>query len=150
MMANAPEPIRAFPWGKAWSLFVQRVVYNFWTVGKWLAIPVLAVSMLSEISYTLLQEKVLIIATGMVGGAAFGGMMKDTALELCSDFETGEVAWHLIALGLFFAALKFLGPYLPIWGRVSVPHFANGGLWQVIKLANDWSKQRAGNPVKRT
>ncbi|KAG0555094.1 hypothetical protein KC19_12G143500 [Ceratodon purpureus] len=150
MMAKAPEPIRIFPWGKAWSLFVQRVVFNFWTVGKWLAIPVLAVSMLSELSYTLLQQKVLIIPAGMIGGIAFAGMMRETALELFSEFETGEVAWHLVALGLFFAALKFISPYLPVWGRVSVPHFANGGLWQVIKLANDWRKQHAEKPVKRS
>ena len=87
IMAKAPEPIRVFPWGKAGSLFVQRLVYQFWTVGKWLAVPVLAASMLSELSYTLLQEKVLIIPACMIAGIAFTGMMKETALELSSEFE---------------------------------------------------------------
>lgn len=87
LMAKAPEPIRVFPWATAGSLFLQRLVYQFWTVGKWLAIPVLAVSMLSELSYTLMQEKVLIIPVGMIGGVAFAGLMKDTALELSAIME---------------------------------------------------------------
>lgn len=148
--AKAPEPVRVFPWGKAGRLFVERVVYHFWTVGKWLVIPVLAVSMLSELSYTLLQKKVFIIPAGMIGGFAFAGMLKETAIELTSEFETGETAWHLVALSVFFVALKFIGPYLPSWGRVTVPHFANGGLWHVIKLVNDWRRQHAERtPVKR-
>ncbi|XP_024362805.1 uncharacterized protein [Physcomitrium patens] len=143
IMAKAPEPIRVFPWGKAGNLFVQRLLHQFWTVGKYLAIPVLAASMLSELSYTLLQEKVLIIPAGMIGGFAFAGMMKETAVELAADIEVGQFPWHLVALGFMFGALKFIGPYLPAWGRVSVPHFANGGLWHVIKLVIDWRRQQA-------
>jgi len=86
-MAKAPEPIRVFPWATAGSLFLQRLLHQFWTVGKWLAIPVLAVSMLSELSYTFMQEKVLIVPAGMIGGIAFAGMMKETAVELSSGME---------------------------------------------------------------
>jgi hypothetical protein len=57
--------------------------------------------------------------------------------------QEGRVPWHLVALGLLFLALKSITPYLPIWGRISVPHFANGGLWQVISFVNDWRKNRA-------
>lgn len=143
ILAMTPEPIRVFPWGKAGSLFLQRLLHQFWTVGKWLAIPVLAVSMLSEVSYTLLQDRVLIVPVGVIGGIAFAGMMKETAVELSSSLEAGQVPWHLVLLGLFFGALKLIAPYLPLWGRVSVPHFANGGLWHVIKLVIDWRKQHA-------
>lgn len=91
LMANAPEPIRVFPWATAGSLFLQRLLHQFWIVGKWLAIPVLAVSMLSELSYTLMQEKVLIIPVGMIGGMAFAGLMQDTALELSAIMEVMNI-----------------------------------------------------------
>lgn len=148
--AKAPEPVKVFPWDKAGWLFVKRVQYHFWTVGKWLVIPVFAVSMLSELSYTLSKGKLFIIISGMIGGFAFAGILKETAIELNSEYETGETPWHLVQLGLLFAALKLIGPYLPGWGRVSVPHFANGGFLHVIKLVNDWKRQHAERtPVKR-
>jgi hypothetical protein len=64
-------------------------------------IPVLAVSMLSELSYTLLQKKVFIIPAGMIGGFAFAGMLKETAIELTSEFEVTLA--HLF----FFCSLIF-------------------------------------------
>jgi len=140
---KATEPIRAFPWAKASSLFLRRLLDQLWTVGKWLAIPMLAVSVLGELAYTLLLERVLVIPVGMICGIVFAGIMRETALELSPRIEEEQTPRHLIALGLLFVALKFIAPYLPTWGRVSVPHFANGGLWQVITLVNDWRKKHA-------
>ncbi|KAG0582243.1 hypothetical protein KC19_3G045400 [Ceratodon purpureus] len=140
---KASEPIRAFPWAKVGNVLLRRIQEQFWTVGKWLVIPVLALSVLSELSYTLVQEKVLIVPIGMVCGIVFAGIMKETALELSPSIEEGKIPWHLVALGLLLVAFKFIAPYLPIWGRISVPHFANGGLWQVIVLFKDWRKNYA-------
>jgi len=103
----------------------------------------LAVSVLGELAYTLLLERVLVIPVGMICGIVFAGIMRETALELSPRIEEEQTPRHLIALGLLFVALKFIAPYLPTWGRVSVPHFANGGLWQVITLVNDWRKKHA-------
>jgi len=146
LWSKAPEPIRVFPWVKAGRLFLERLLEQLWSVGKWLAIPVLAVSMLSELSYTLMQEKVLLIPAGMIGGIAFCGILKETALELLPGIDKKDVPWHLVAVGLFFILLKYIGPYLPVWGRITVPHFANGGLWQTIKLVNDWRKAHSSSP----
>jgi hypothetical protein len=87
VLDKASEPIRAFPWAKAGNVLLRRLLDQFWTVGKWLAIPVLALSVLSELSYTLLEEKVLIIPVGMVCGIVFTGIMRETALELSPSIE---------------------------------------------------------------
>ena len=50
----------------------------------------------------------------------------------CQD---AEVPWHLIAIAAFFTFVKLLGPYYPYWGRVFIPHFANGGLWRTLWFA---------------
>ena len=86
-MDKASEPIRAFPWAKAGNVLLRRLLGQLWTVGKWLVIPVLALSVLSELSYTLLQENVLIIPIGMICGIVFAGIMRETALELSPSIE---------------------------------------------------------------
>ena len=58
-----------------------------WIVGKWLAILVLALSVLSEHSYTLGEEKVLIIPIGIFCGIVFIGIMREIALKLSPSIE---------------------------------------------------------------
>ncbi|XP_024364726.1 uncharacterized protein [Physcomitrium patens] len=140
---KASEPIRSFPWAKASNLFFKRLLDQLWIVGKWLAIPLLALSVVNEFTYTLVQEKVLIIPVAMICGIVFSGITREVVLELSPSIEGRQLPWHLIALGILFVVLKLIGPVLPIWAQVSVPHFANGGLWQVAKLVNDWRKQHA-------
>lgn len=57
------------------------------------------------------------------------------------DFQDAEVPWHLIAIATFFTFLKLLGPYYPYWGRIFIPHFANGGLWRTLWFALLWYRR---------
>jgi hypothetical protein len=123
---------------------------QLWTVGKWLAIPALAITVLGELVFNLLLENnlaIVVIPVGMICGIVFTGIMKETALEISPSIEDKQAPVHLVALGVLFVALKFLAPYLPDWGRASVPHFANGGLWQVVTLVREW---RQRHPERKT
>lgn len=85
-----PEPIRAFPWAKAGNLFVKKLMDQLWTVGKWLAIPALAITVLGELVFNLLLENnlaIVVIPVGMICGIVFTGIIKETALELSSSIE---------------------------------------------------------------
>ena len=111
LWSKAPEPIRVFPWAKAGRLFLERLLEQLWSVGKWLAIPVLAVSMLSELSYTLMQEKVLLIPAGMIGGIAFCGILKETALELLPGIDVScYFSVHMHVSPLFVNYIFYLIP----------------------------------------
>lgn len=57
--------------------------------------------------------------------------------------------WHLIAIGIFFTLLKLPGPYYPYWGRIFIPHLANGALWRTLWLAFMWYR-RPNTPSETT
>lgn len=66
-------------------------------------------------------------------------------ISVIADFplilQEAEVPWHLISIAIFFALIKFPGPYYPFWGRIFIPHFANGVLWRVAWSAFLWSRR---------
>eukprot|EP01018_Ginkgo_biloba_P013886 Gb_31998 [translate_table: standard] len=138
---RCPEPIRVFPWKKAYEKFVQRLFSLAVEVAKWLFIPILIVSSLSEMTYCGGQNKELLIPIGMLAGSALAGILKETAVELSEKLKEGSFPWHLVIIGAFFALVKFPGPYYPYWGRVFLPHFANGGLWITLWFAHIWYKK---------
>lgn len=47
-------------------------------------------------------------------------------------FQDLEVPWHLITIAIFFTLIKLPGPYYPYWGRIFIPHMANGGLFRTL------------------
>jgi len=59
-------------------------------------------------------------------------MQLDSILFNFFDYQDAEVPWHLIAIAVFFVLLKLPGAYYPYWGRMLIPHFANGALLRVF------------------
>jgi len=110
--SRVPGPIQGYPWGQASVNFAWRLADLLWVTGKWLAIPVLLVSALSEVSYTLMQEKIFLIPAGMLGGFAFAGMVKETALEMCEALESVQVNSPFPS----FACFRFWYPSLVCCG----------------------------------
>lgn len=135
---RCPEPIKVFPWGRAYNNFFHRLFRLTFEVAKWLFIPVLFVSSLSEMTYCGWQNKELLIPIGMLAGIYLAGIFKETAIELSENLQEGGFPWHLVIIGAFFALIKFPGPYYPYWGRIFLPHFANGGLWRTLWFAHIW------------
>lgn len=149
---RCPEPIKVFPWDRAYNFFLHRIFMLTFEVAKWMFIPVLFVSSLSEIVYCGWQNKELLIPIGMLAGIYLAGVLKETAVELSENLQEGGFPWHLFIIGAFFALIKFPGPYYPYWGRIFLPHFANGGLWRTLWFAHMWHKSQfktAGGGIRK-
>ncbi|KAJ7559903.1 hypothetical protein O6H91_04G106000 [Diphasiastrum complanatum] len=143
---KAPKPLREFPWRRAIERLVERLSDVAWSAAKWLLVPVILLSSLSEISYSLVQNKEFLIPIGMLAGSFLAGVLKDAAVELSEDLQKGEVPWHLIAIGFLFSLVKFPGPSYPYWGRVLLPHFATGGLLRTFFFAWSWQNSTISEP----
>uniref|UniRef100_A0A1D1XNN1 Uncharacterized protein n=1 Tax=Anthurium amnicola TaxID=1678845 RepID=A0A1D1XNN1_9ARAE len=138
LWSRCPEPVKRFPWMRTSSYFVQLIFELVVAVAKYLCIPVLAVSSLSEMSYCAHERKMLVIPIPFLAGIAVAKILKETAVEQSPSFKELESPWHLLLLAAFFMLLKLPGPYYPYWGRLSVPHFANGGLWSTLWFVFSW------------
>ncbi|ERN14194.1 uncharacterized protein LOC18442449 [Amborella trichopoda] len=139
-----PEPIKIFPWKKAFVNYVQLIVGIIYGVAKFLCIPLLAVSSLSEMSYCAHEQKMTLIPLPLLAGIFVAGVLKEASVEVSKDLQEGDFPWHLVAIGAFFTLLKLLGPYYPYWGRILIPHFANGGLWRTLWFVRLWYSSTEG------
>lgn len=71
-----------------------------------------------------------------MGVASYAGVLLTIG---CLSQEEG-FPWYLFLIVSFFTLLKLPVPYYPYWGRLLIPHFANGGLWRTVWLIFMWYK----------
>ncbi|XP_022763337.1 uncharacterized protein LOC111308913 isoform X2 [Durio zibethinus] len=138
---STPQPVKRFPWNRALDNFVQLILDLILAVVKYLSLPLLAVSSLSEMSYCAHERKLTIIPVPLLIGFVLAGVLKETALELSPLLKDAVVPWHLIAIAIFFTLIKLPGPYYPYWGRIFIPHFANGALWRTLWFMFLWYRR---------
>ncbi|TKY69171.1 hypothetical protein E2542_SST05440 [Spatholobus suberectus] len=138
---SSPEPVKNFPWNKALDNFIQLILDLILAVVKYLAVPVFAVTSLSEMSYCAHERKLVLVPLPVLFGVAVAGILKETALELSPRLRDTEVPWHLIAIAILFTLIKLPGPYYPYWGRIIIPHFATGVLLRTIWFAILWYRR---------
>lgn len=143
---NCPQSVKIFPWKKALGNFGQLILDLTLAVVKYLCVPLLAVSSLSEMSYCAHERKLFLVPVPLVIGITVAGVLRETALDISPHLKDAEVPWHLIAMAIFFTLIKLPGPYYPYWGRIFIPHFANGGLWRTLWFAFLWNRR----PQKET
>ncbi|KAL9244330.1 hypothetical protein vseg_018117 [Gypsophila vaccaria] len=133
-----PQPITSFPWSKVGNNFIQLIVDVAAMLIKYLMAPVLAVSAFSEMSYCAYEKRLLLVPVPLILGFAVAGILKEAASQSLPVTKDANVPWHLIAVAVFFTLLKLPGPYYPYWGRICIPHFANGGLLGVFWMLYSW------------
>lgn len=138
---SSPEPVKNFPWSKALDNFIQLILDLILFVIRYLAVPVFAVTSLSELSYCAHERKLVLVPLPVLFGVAIAGILKETALELSPRLKDAEVPWHLIVIAIFFTLIKLPGPYYPYWGRIFIPHFANGVLLRTIWFTILWYRR---------
>ncbi|KAM0941526.1 hypothetical protein DsansV1_C16g0139581 [Dioscorea sansibarensis] len=144
---NLPQPVKDFPWTKAAWSFYSLIFELTCAVAKYLCLPLLVVSSLSEMSYCAHERKMRLIPIPFLLGFAVAGVLKDTAKDLYPDLREAErFPRHLLLLAIFFLLLKLPGPYYPYWGRLVIPHFANGGLWRTAWSAFMWLRHPEHTP----
>ncbi|XP_008454906.2 uncharacterized protein LOC103495211 [Cucumis melo] len=129
---TSPEPVKSFPWNEALDNFIQLIADLILTVIKYLSVPLLLVTSLSEMSYCAHEKKLLIVPFPFIIGFSVAEVMRQTALSLSPILKDLEVPWHLITIAIFFTLIKLPGPYFPYWGRIFIPHLANGGLVRTL------------------
>ncbi|KAH6767126.1 embryo defective 1273 [Perilla frutescens var. hirtella] len=135
---SSPQPVKTFPWNKTLSHFIQLVLDLVLAVIRYLAIPVFSITSISEMSYCAHEKKLYLIPLPFLVGVAAAGVLRNAALDTSSYLKYAEVPWHLIALLVFFALLKFPGPYYPYWGRIFIPHMANGAILRTLWFLFLW------------
>ncbi|XP_068655371.1 uncharacterized protein [Aristolochia californica] len=138
---SLPLPVKRFPWDTAFGHFVEIIFELISSVIKYLCIPLLAVSSLSELSYCAHEQKLILTPIPLLGGLAIAGILNNAALDVAPDLKVGGFPWHLLLMAFFFTLLKLPGPYYPYWARIFVPHFANGGLWRTVWFTFLWYRQ---------
>ncbi|XP_078442545.1 embryo defective 1273 isoform X2 [Wolffia australiana] len=146
LSAGLPAPVRRFPWQTASGNFVRLVVGLVGVVVKFLSVPVLLVSSLSEMSYCAHERKMMAIPVPFLFGFAVAKVVEETALEISPAFKEFGFPWHLVIMAAFFLLVKLPGPYYPYWGRLVLPHFANGGLSATLWSVFIWFR-RSGHQV---
>ncbi|XP_057502446.1 uncharacterized protein LOC130786221 isoform X2 [Actinidia eriantha] len=141
MWESCPQPVKTFPWNRAMENFIQFILDLFLAVFKYLCVPVLAVSSLSEIWYCAREGMLWLVPVPLLLGVAFAGVLREMALEQSPLLKVAEVPWHLIATAIFLALLKLPGPYYPYLGRVFIPHFATGGFLRILYFTVLWYRR---------
>lgn len=140
LLESTVDAVRIFPWEKVYARFIQRVLDLFWIAAKWLAIPVLALSTLSEFVYTLSAGKDLFIPLGILSGVLVAKIVGKASLEVVKELQDVKTPWPLVVIGLLFILLKLPGPYYPSWAAAFLPHVANAGLVQTMLLFREWQQ----------
>uniref|UniRef100_A0A2P2IPN5 Embryo defective 1273 n=1 Tax=Rhizophora mucronata TaxID=61149 RepID=A0A2P2IPN5_RHIMU len=138
---SSPQPVKSFPWNRALENFIQLILDLMVTVVKYLSVPLLLISSLSEMSYCAHQKKLFLVPFSLLLGIAVAGILRETAVEISPFLKDAEVPWHLIAIAIFFTLIKLPGPYYPYWGRIFIPHLANGVLWRTVWSLVFWHRR---------
>ncbi|EYU42651.1 hypothetical protein ABFS82_14G110700 [Erythranthe guttata] len=138
---SSPEPVKSFPWNKTLDNFIQLILDLVLNVVKYLSLPVFAVTSVSEMSYCAHERKLYLIPLPFLVGVGVAGVLRNAALESSPYLKNAEVPWHLISVLIFFALLKFPGPYYPYWGRILIPHFANGAILRTLWFMFLWYRK---------
>ncbi|XP_073065681.1 uncharacterized protein [Primulina eburnea] len=148
MWDTSPQPIKIFPWNKALENFVQLILDLFFNVIKYLSIPLFAISLISEMSYCAHERKLFLVPLTLLIGSVVAGVLRDSVLESSPYLKTRHAAvpWHLISMLIFFVLLKCSGPYYPYWGRIVIPHLANGVLLRTLWFMFLWYRTPQKSP----
>ncbi|KAG0497140.1 hypothetical protein HPP92_001608 [Vanilla planifolia] len=143
LLDDLPQPVKSFPWGRALERFFHIIFSLVCTVAKYLSVPLLAISSLSEMSYCGHERKLTVVPFPFVIGFVMADVLSRTVIDLSPKLQEEECPWHLLVAAISFILLKLPGPYYPYWGRLLIPHFANGGLWKTV-FAHVFVVQRIG------
>ncbi|KAJ3706055.1 hypothetical protein LUZ61_009760 [Rhynchospora tenuis] len=136
-----PQPIKTFPWSEALSIFQSLVLGLVSTVTKYIGLPLLAISSLSEMAYCSTEGKMGFVPVAFLFGFGLVAAFNNRRFKFFPSLKEEGKPWHLVAVASFFLLLKLLGPYCPYFLRLSVPHFANGGLWCTVWFMFMWYRE---------
>uniref|UniRef100_A0A7N0TDH2 Uncharacterized protein n=1 Tax=Kalanchoe fedtschenkoi TaxID=63787 RepID=A0A7N0TDH2_KALFE len=77
-----PQPVKIFPWNRAADNFIQLIHDLVLAVVKYLSVPLLAVTSVSELSYCAHERKLFLTPVPLLIGVFLAGVFKETLLDL--------------------------------------------------------------------
>lgn len=130
-----PDTVKHFPWKKAETVLLDRVVLLGQKALKWSLITLFVASSLSDVLFAISRNRELIIPIGLFVGCLLTDFLKEVTVELSDDSQLDKgFIQHLTAIGCFFVLLKFTAAFCGLGVRVFLLHVANGGLMQALWL----------------
>jgi len=78
---SSPQPVKIFPWKRVVQNFIQLILDLILAVVKYLSVPLLAVSSLSEMSYCAHAKKLFFVPFPVLIGMAIAEVLKLAALD---------------------------------------------------------------------
>lgn len=91
---RCPQPVKSFPWERALENFIQLILDLILAVVKYLCVPLLAVSSLSEMSYCAHERKLFLVPVPLLIGIAIAGVLRDTAVDVSPLLKVNLLAWN--------------------------------------------------------
>ncbi|XVF36477.1 hypothetical protein REPUB_Repub19eG0061800 [Reevesia pubescens] len=143
---NTPDSIKDFPWKKAENLLLEKLLFVGKKALKLSLFTVFVLSCLSDFIYSISRNQELMIPFGLIVGYLMTDFLKETSQEAFGSSEGKglKMKWKLLAIGGFFAVVKFVSTYFAIRTQVFLLHVANGGLMQVLWLWKSLLEENGG------
>lgn len=91
---RSPQPVKDFPWNRALENFIQLLIDLSLSVVKYLSVPLLAVSSLSELSYCAHERKLPFVPAPVLLGFVIAKILADTALESSPRLKVKLMVMH--------------------------------------------------------
>lgn len=117
----SPQPVKSFPWDKAFENFIQLILDLILAVIKYLSLPVFFISSISEMSYCAHERKLFLIPFPFLVGAAVAGVLRTAALESSPSlgvmllYQYLAFGWILMFLVLPWKMNQPMHDYMYFW-----------------------------------
>lgn len=99
---KCPQPVKVFPWNKALESFIQLIVNLTLAVVRYVCVPLLAISSLSEMSYCAQERRLFFTPVPFLLGILVAGILRETVLEVSPLLKVGKIMLRQSSIFFFF------------------------------------------------
>lgn len=152
LQSASPKPLKEFPWEKAKTKALERLLFLGKNALKWSFITWFIFTFVIDVSLAVSTNREVMIPVGLFIGVTLANFLKETAEEFFqSSMKDTSFVKNLLGIGSLFVLVKFLSSGLNMRGRPIFSHIGNGGLMQVLWLAKELQENdNIGNEETRT
>ncbi|KAI3424590.1 uncharacterized protein J3R85_010468 [Psidium guajava] len=130
-----PDSVKHFPWKKAETVLLDRVVLLVQKALNWSLITLFVASSVSDVLFAISRNRELTIPIGLFVGCLLADFLKEVTTEFSGDSQLDKGFIHrLTAISCLFVLLKFASAFCGLGVRVFLSHVANGGVMQALWL----------------
>ncbi|XP_010530405.1 PREDICTED: uncharacterized protein LOC104806984 [Tarenaya hassleriana] len=128
------KSLRDFPWRKAETLLMQRLMSLGRTLLKWSFVAWFVISSVSDVLTSIAISQELMVPLGLLIGCLVCELLKETASVMLPDSEEKGLYFQFFGISCFFVIIKFVSAIFGSRTRMFLLHFGNGGVLQLLWL----------------